>query len=142
MSEQRPQPLADETSAGFWEAARGGRLAIQRCGACRRWNHAPSLACPGCGRFSLAFEDASGKGRLHAWTVLADAPAPGFQDRLPLIIGVVELAEQEGLLMIANILEAEARDLRLDMPLEVTFETLAEDCVLPQFRPQVGSLGD
>jgi uncharacterized OB-fold protein len=135
MTEQRPLPLADETSANFWDAAREGRLAIQRCAACRCWNHAPSLACPACGSFDLACEDVSGQGRLHAWTVLADAPAPGFRDRLPLIVGVVELAEQEGLLFVANIVEVEAEELWLDMPLGVLFEQVTDECVLPQFRP-------
>lgn len=135
MIEQRPLPLADETSSGFWEAAREGRLAIQRCTACRRWNYAPTLACPGCGNFELVCEDVSGNGRLHAWTVLADAPAPGFRDRLPLIVGIVELAEQQGLLMVANILEAEEQELRLDLPLAVMFERVTDGCVLPQFRP-------
>lgn len=134
MSETRPLPLADETSAPYWQAAREHRLAIQRCTACRRWNHAPSLACPGCGGFALAFEDASGKGRLHSWTVLADPPAPGFVGRLPLVIGVVELAEQDGLLMVANLLDADPAGLRLGLPLEVAFESVADDCVLPQFR--------
>lgn len=135
MTEQRPLPLADETSAGFWEAAREGRLVIQRCNTCRRWNHAPSLACPACGSFELDFEEASGRGRLHSWTVLADAPAPGFLDRLPLIVGVVELAEQEHLLMVANILEAEPAELRLGLSLDVLFERVTGECVLPQFRP-------
>lgn len=135
MSEQRPLPLPDETSVAFWEAASEGRLAIQRCTACRRWNHAPSLACPACGSFALACEDVSGEGRLHAWTVLAEAPAPGFRDRLPLIVGVIELAEQPGLLMVTNILDAEAEELRLGMPLGVLFERVTGECVLPQFRP-------
>jgi uncharacterized OB-fold protein len=138
MTEERPLPLVDETSAGFWQAAREGRLAIQRCAHCRRWNHAPTLACPACGSFALGFEAASGRGRLDAWTVLEDAPAPGFRERLPLIVGIVELAEQEGLLMIANIFEAEPAALRLDMPLEVTFERVTTDCTLPQFRPARG----
>jgi uncharacterized OB-fold protein len=138
MTEARPLPFVDETSAGFWQAAREGRLAIQRCADCRRWNHAPTLACPGCGSFALGFEAASGRGLLHAWTVLADAPAPGFRERLPLIVGIVALAEQEGLLMIVNVLETEPAALRLDMPLEVTFEQVTEDCTLPQFRPARG----
>lgn len=134
MASERPLPLADQTSAGFWDAARGGRLAIQRCAACRRWNHAPTLACPACGGLDLSFEPVSGLGRLHSWTVLMDAPAPGFQDRLPLIVGVVELPEQADLQIVTNILEAEAADLRLDLPVEVTFEPVG-DAVLPQFRP-------
>jgi uncharacterized protein len=138
MSATRPLPLADETSAPFWEAAREHRLAIQRCSVCLHWNHAPSLACPACGSFALSFQVVSGTGRLHSWTVLADPPAPGFVGRLPLMVGVVELAEQEGLLMVANVLEADPADLRIGLPLQVLFEDVTADCVLPQFRPVKG----
>ena len=130
----RPLPLADETSAGFWDAAKEGRLAIQRCAVCRRWNHAPSLACPSCGSLDLAYEDVSGRGTLFSWTVLNEPPAPGFRDMVPLIVGVVELAEQPHLVLGANILEANPEELQLGMELEVIFEKVTDDCTLPQFR--------
>jgi uncharacterized protein len=138
MNEQtaiRPLPLADEASAGFWAAANEHRLDIQRCEKCRRWNHAPSLACPSCGSFDLGYETVSGKGTLFAWTVIKEAPAPGFRDMLPLIVGVVELAEQAHLVLGANILEAQVDELKLGMPLEVVFERVTDLCTLPQFRP-------
>lgn len=135
---QRPLPLPDEASEGFWKAAKQGRLEIQRCGQCRRWNHAPTLACPACGSFELAYEQVSGKASLHSWTVLREPPAPGFRDRVPLIVGLVELAEQEHLLMGTNILEARPEELRLGLPLEVVFESVTQDCTLPQFRPLRG----
>jgi uncharacterized OB-fold protein len=134
----RPLPLADEASAGFWNAAKEGRLSIQRCTACRRWNHAPSLACPGCGSLDLAYEDVSGKGTLFSWTIIKEAPAPGFRDRLPLIVGIIELAEQPHLLLAANLLNVAPDALTLGMPLEVVFETVTEDCTLPQFQPVKG----
>lgn len=134
----RPLPLADDASAGFWDAARAGRLDIQRCGSCRRWNHAPSLACPACGSFALGYETVSGRGTLFAWTVIKEAPAPGFRHMLPLIVGVVELAEQEHLVLGANILGASVAELKLGMPLEAVFEKLSDDCTLPQFRVAKG----
>ena len=130
----RPLPLPDDLSAPFWAAAREGRLEIQRCRTCRRWNHAPALLCPGCGGRDLGFEPASGRGRLFSWTLIKEAPAPGFRDRVPLIVGLVELEEQAHLLLAANISGAAEADLRLGQPVEVWFEPLGEDCALPQFR--------
>lgn len=131
----RPLPLADDASEGFWAAARAGRLEIQRCGACGHWNHAPSMACAKCGSFDLAYHPVSGKGTLFSWTTIKEPPAPGFRGKVPLIVGVIELAEQPHLLLVANVLEADEAQLRLGMPLEVTFETVSEECTLPQFRP-------
>lgn len=130
----RPLPLADEASSGFWNAARAGRLEIQRCVGCRRWNHAPGLICPACGSRDLAFEPVSGRGTLFSWTLIKEAPAPGFRDLVPLIVGIVELAEQPHLLLPANIQGVRLEDLRLGMPLVVTFEQVSADCTLPQFR--------
>lgn len=131
----RPLPLGDEVSAPFWEAAKAGRLDIQRCRACGHWNHAPGLACPACGSEDLGYETVSGKARLFTWCVLREAPAPGFRDMLPLIVAIVELAEQPHLLLSTNIVGAREEDLRLGLPLAVTFETVTGDCALPQFRP-------
>ncbi|MFM5931149.1 MAG: Zn-ribbon domain-containing OB-fold protein [Novosphingobium sp.] len=129
----RPLPLPDDASAPFWAAAREHRLELQRCTACGKWNHAPSLACPSCGNLDLGYEQASGKGTLFSWTVIKEPPAPGFQGRVPLIVAVVELAEQPHLLMVANLLNVTEAELELGMPLQVTFETVCEECTLPQF---------
>ena len=129
----RPLPLVDDASEGFWAAAREGRLAIQRCTACNRFNHAPSLACPSCGSFDLAYTDISGRGTLFSWTVIKEPPAPGFQGRVPLIVGIVELAEQPHLLLVANLLGLGEADLKLGLPLQVTFEQVNDECTLPQF---------
>lgn len=129
----RPLPLADEVSAPFWDAAKQGRLDIQRCKDCRRWIHAPALACPECGSEDLAFETVSGRGTLYSWTVLHHSPGPGFADMLPLIVGIVELVEQPHLLLCANLLQAEPAQLRLGLPVKVCFEWLDGQHAVPQF---------
>lgn len=131
----RPIPVGDEVSAPFWEAANAGRLDIQRCARCRRWNHAPSLACPSCGSEELAFETVSGRGTLFTWCVLKEAPAPGFKGRLPLVVAIVELDEQPHLLVSTNIVGADEGELRLGLPVAVEFDRITPDCAIPQFRP-------
>jgi len=130
----RPRPLPDDASAGYWQAANEGRLAIQRCRQCRYWNHAPSMNCPICGSVDLGFEEVSGEASLFSWTVIHHSPGPAFADMLPLLVGIVELAEQPHLLLVANLSGCRVEELRLGMPLRVEFERIAEDCALPQFR--------
>lgn len=130
----RPLPLSDELTQAFWDGAKTHRLMIQRCPRCRHWQHPPGLVCAACAAPDLAAEPVSGRGTLHAWTVLHDAPAPGFADRLPLIVAVVELAEQPGLMLSANLLDAAPGDLRLGLPVAVAFEEVTPEITLPQFR--------
>ena len=130
----RPRPLPDDASEGYWRSANKGRLAIQRCRQCRRWNHAPSMICPACGSVDLGYEHVSGEATLFSWTVIHHSPGPGFAGMLPLLVGIVELAEQPHLLLVANLLGCSAEGLSLGMPLRVEFERIGEDCMLPQFR--------
>ena len=44
----RPVPVPDERSAGYWEAARRGELALARCAGCGAFAHPPSTVCPHC----------------------------------------------------------------------------------------------
>ena len=131
----RPLPLADDLTADYWASIRAHRLSIQHCSNCGRYNHVPSLICPACGSDDLAFKAVTGRGTLYSWTILHDAPAPGFRDRLPVIIGIVELEEQPRLMLVTNLVEFAPDQLRLGREVEVVFEDITEDSTLPQFRP-------
>ena len=80
---------------------------------------------------------ASGKATLYSY-VINHLPHPAFDG--PYAIAVVEL--REGPRMMTNLVEVEQTPeaLLLDMPLEVTFETLTEEISLPYFRPAGGAL--
>ncbi|MFD6858767.1 Zn-ribbon domain-containing OB-fold protein [Rhodococcus sp. NPDC060090] len=131
----KPLPLADETTAPYWEAARERRLVVQHCDSCARYQHLPADACTACGASELSWAGMSGRATLYSYTVMHDAPAPGFADHLPYIVAVAELEEQANLLITTNLVDADADDLRIGLPLEVTFEELAPGDVVPQFRP-------
>ena len=130
----RPVPFPDDVTEEFWDSVRAHRLSIQRCAACRRFNHAPSLTCPACGSEDLAFEPVSGRGTVYSYTVLEDPPGPGFAELVPLVVVIVELVEQPGLLLVADLLGAGPEAVRIGAAVAVDFEEISEDCVLPQFR--------
>jgi hypothetical protein len=58
----------------------------------------------------------------------------GFEKWVPFTCVAVELEEQDGLLVLANLLDAEPGD---DVDeVEVVFESIGDGVVLPQFRPR------
>jgi uncharacterized OB-fold protein len=75
---------------------------------------------------------ASGKGRLESY-VINQRPHPAWQE--PYAIALIKL--EEGPRMMSNIVGCAQTPeaLQLDMSLEVTFEALSEDIVLPLFKP-------
>lgn len=123
-----------EVARFFWEAAKEHRLAIQRCDACGHYVHWPQLLCPSCHSEQLTPANVSGRGKVYAYCVVHHIFNPAFADDVPYSLAIVELEEQEGLRMIANIVECENDALRTGMAVEVTFED-REGYSLPQFRP-------
>lgn len=87
-----PVPEPDAASAHFFAALDEGRIALLRCLDCGT-HHLGVLACDECGGSRFETEQASGEGTVHSFTRLHMAHHPAFADELPLVAGVVELAE-------------------------------------------------
>jgi uncharacterized OB-fold protein len=130
----RPVPIADETSAFHWAAASEGRLLVQRCADCGRWQYPPDVACAGCQSERIEPTEVSGRGELYSFTIVRQAFDPDYARELPFVVALVELAEQPGLRMLTNIVGAAPESLRIGMPVALTFET-REGVARPQFRP-------
>ena len=133
-ADRRPLPLPDEVSAFFWDGAREGRLLIQRCAACSRFQYPPDVVCTFCQSLAVEATAVSGRGTLYSYSVVDRAFNQGFVDALPYVLALVELDEQPGLRMIANVVDAGPTPLEVGMAVEVTFEDRGE-IVMPQFRP-------
>lgn len=131
---KRPLPQSNALTQPFWEAAKEERLTVQRCRACNRLVWYPREFCPHPSCFSddLEWVDVSGKGRLHTFTIIAQAQDPWFQERVPYIFGVIQL--DEGLRMMGNV-DIPVEDAACDIPVEVYFEKIDDDWTLPQWRP-------
>ena len=81
--------------------------------------------------------------RWHtSWTIAVQAFHPFWIDRVPYTIGTVELVEQPGLMFASQIVDCEEEDLCAGLPLEVVFERLTPDLVVPFFRPAQADGGD
>jgi uncharacterized OB-fold protein len=130
-----PYPEPEEYARFFWEYAKRHQLAIQRCDHCGRYQHWPTPVCRNCSSFSLSPAVVSGQGTLYTFTVATQSFHPYFDDKIPLIIGVVELEEQEGLKLVANLVDCRQEEITIGMPVQVVFRDVTEDLTLPQFAP-------
>jgi uncharacterized OB-fold protein len=127
----RPLPEPDPDTAFFWEGTAQRKLLILRCQKCGRYVHYPKPMCPACGSIDLKPEEVSGRGTVYTYTVTHQA-VPGYEP--PFAVVIVELEEQEGLRLVSNLVDVEPDDVRIGMPVEVTFLPVDEDVVLPLFR--------
>jgi uncharacterized OB-fold protein len=130
----RPIPVPNEWTKPFWDAARQGVLALQRCRACRHFQHPPYATCVSCMAIDLAFEPVSGKGTIYAYTIMYHAGDRRFAAAIPYASIIVELDDAPGALLAANLLEAPYTEAKVGRRVEVVFERLNDDITLPQFR--------
>jgi hypothetical protein len=134
MTAEKPIPEPSDLAAPYWEAARAGRLEIQRCRSCRRWVHFPDVRCPGCGGTELAFEPVSGRGVVGTFTLVHRSFVAGFADDVPYAVGWIDLVEQDGLRVFADLVEIPAENVRIGLHVEVTFTERAGWGLIPSFR--------
>jgi len=132
-SPSRATPDVTNLTRPFWDAAREGRLAIQRCAGCAHYNHPPRTACDACLSTNLVFEDVSGKGAVWSFTVMHQKSVAGFEDAVPYRTALVELDEQPLLLLVTNLPGANPDTLRIGHRVHVIFEPLQDGLQLPQF---------
>ncbi len=79
-------------------------LLIEHCDRCDHWVHPAAGECRDCGQ-ELRFRPVSGRGTVFTYTVNHHPYNPEIP--VPYVIALVELAEQVGLRVAANIVDCE-----------------------------------
>ncbi len=138
---ERPLPLPDDASEGYWRACRAGSLQMQSCGECGHLRFPPRPMCPRCQSFESEWLEMSGRGRLFSWVVCHPPLLPAFQSRAPLVIVLVELDESSELRIVGNLFDCPASEIAIGMPLQVFFEPVNAELCLPQWRPALPPRG-
>lgn len=128
----RPVPEPDGETQPFWDGVRDGRLRIQRCRACGKFVFYPRSVCPHCMAAELDWVNASGRGRVHSYTVVHRAP-PGFEGDAPYAVVLVEL--EEGPHLLTRLTDVDVREVRIGMAVELA---VAGDPPLPYFKRSRG----
>jgi hypothetical protein len=131
----RPYPFLPDVEweelAPFWSAAREGVLKFPRCRDCGRYQWYPQAMCPNCRGMNMDWTAVKPVGRLFTYTVIRRSFLPGFEDRLPMIIGLVEFEEAHGVRLVTNLIDCEEADVEIGKSVEVVFTEVADGINLP-----------
>jgi hypothetical protein len=132
----RLRPYLDADNRSFWTGGERGALMVHHCRGCGNWFHPPAPLCRACHSRDVGPEQVSGRGTVASYTVNVQPWLPGAQ---PYIIAWVELVEQPALRLMTNLVDVDAEEVHLDLPVEVVFEPHPDgDIWLPLFRPATG----
>jgi uncharacterized OB-fold protein len=108
------------------------QLLIEHCDHCAQWVHPATGTCRDCGGPLIA-RPVSGHGTVFTYTINHHAFNPELP--APYVIALVELAEQSGLRVAANIVDCEPDSVSCGMPVEVLPEPGAGGA--PRFAPAI-----
>jgi uncharacterized OB-fold protein len=130
----RPAPVPDPETAPYWEAAVAHELRLPRCAKCGHYEWVPKPRCSACLADALEWVKVSGRGTVFSFAIMRETFIKAFPP--PYVVAQVELEEQPGLVLIANIVDAEVGDVAIGQPVEVTFDDRSAEVSIPQFRPR------
>jgi uncharacterized protein len=129
----RMEPPVTEAAAQFWEATRCKELQIPWCNACGKAFWYPRELCPNCLSDDIEWRPASGAGTVYSCSTMAKPANPLMADRVPYVVALVEL--QEGPRLMTNIVGCDPADVRIGLPVQVTWEELSDGRNLALFEP-------
>ena len=130
-----PRPVPQPESDYYWEKCRSHELWLRHCRACGNVYFYPRDICPDCFSRDTDWVQSSGRGILHAFSIVHRGPTPAFRDSVPYVAALVEL--EEGARIPTNLVEVEPDPAAIicGMAVEVVFEDLDDTISLPKFRP-------
>lgn len=130
----RPLPRPDiyTKTSPFWEAANQGKLLLQYCKDSHKFQWFPRSGSVFNGKRNIEWRESSGRGTVYSWT-LSVAAWPGHEDRVPYLCAYVEL--EEGVRVLANLFNVKPEDVKIGMPVKLTWERLSEKFNYPAFEP-------
>jgi uncharacterized OB-fold protein len=141
VAEPKPVPIPDELSAPFFSGALEGKLMLLRCRACGTFCSpiayigVPMRArCVSCFSGELEWAPSSGRATLYSFALMHQLYDPAFAHEIPYNIASVET--EEGVRLTSQVVDCHNKELRIGMPLEVTFERYSEEVAVPKFRPR------
>jgi len=144
----------DSEHRGYFEAAKQGKLMVQKCKDCGKLRGHMGAGCPFCTSLNWEWQQVSGKGAIYSYQIVTQAIQPAFRDWVPYPIVLVELDEQrrvpwhdaeEGeyvsVRLVANLVKPndptkpeDQENVAIGKRVEVCFTDLDDKLALPQFR--------
>jgi uncharacterized OB-fold protein len=128
---RRPRPGITHDNRFFWDGVNEHKLLIQRCAGCAKLRHPPAPMCPHCQSLEWDAVEASGRGTIYSYVFHHHPTIPPFEAGHP--IAVIEL--EEGTRIVTDLVGVEAEQVAIGLPVQVEFNAVDDELVLPQFRP-------
>ena len=128
----KPLPIVTEENRPFWEGCQQGKFLLQQCSKCHHFQFYPRLYCMQCSSDAVHWVEANGQGVIYSFTIIYQNKSPEFVHDTPYNVAIVQL--EEGPRLMSNIVDIDATELQVDLPVVVVFDQVTDTITLPRFR--------
>jgi len=131
------QNYADDSTRPFWDAMLEHRFVGARCTHCATFQIPPAPRCYNCLNDAYEWVELPGTGTIYGFTIVRRALAPEMESAIPYVSAIIELdgTQGAGARFAANIIDCDPDAVRTGDRVEVLYDKLDEELVVPRFRP-------
>jgi hypothetical protein len=132
----KQSPIPDELDKPFYDAANDGKLVIQFCGTCQRWQFPPRPACALCGSDDhLSWREIAGRGTVYSYGVVYDSPIAVLQPDQPYNVAVISLDQAPEINMVSHLPGSKPGEVRIGAAVRLIFQaTPATGQLVPEWQ--------
>ncbi|MDO8568298.1 MAG: Zn-ribbon domain-containing OB-fold protein [Dehalococcoidales bacterium] len=129
---EKPLPLITDEAKTFWENAKKHQFVIQKCKDCGHYQFYPRWVCAECWSENLEWVKSEGRGVIYSYTTVHRPPMKAFQPDVPYTLALIDL--KEGPRMLSAVIGCKPEDVKIGMPVKVTFDDITAEVSLPKFK--------
>lgn len=131
------QPISDERTQPFFDAALEGRLMAPRCTACETFVLPPQPFCFQCQQTDFEWKELPGTGTIYSFTIVRHPLHPKLEEVVPYVSAVIELdgTQGAGARMLANVTDCDPETVRIGDKVSIWFDRVSDTLALPRFSP-------
>jgi uncharacterized OB-fold protein len=126
---ERVTPVPDPTGldAPYWTAAAEGRLVVQRCLQCERWQWGPEWICYQCHSSDVGWDevpttDGEYRGAIYSWERVWHPTDRGLATAVPYVALLVALPSAGDIRMLGNGVDDPHAGVEIGAPVRAVFE--------------------
>lgn len=118
----QPIHTPDGLDKPYYDGARAGRLVLQRCNSCGKYQWGPEWICHHCHAFDLGWGEVNPEGVIYSYERVWHPVHPALKDQGPYIVVLVELPHADNVRLIGNLLGDATVAVRIGSKVRAVFE--------------------
>lgn len=122
----QPAPMADGLDKPFYDGARAGKLVLQCCNGCSRFQWGPEWICHHCRSFDVGWKEVAPEGVIYSYERVWHPVHHALKEQGPYVVVLVELPHANHVRLVGNLLGDATAPVAIGAKVRAVFEQHAD----------------